>query len=1203
MKKQIMVWLMILSVLSLVNIGWAVVHEDGHTVGEPRDTLKVLPIPGYTGRYRANGVPEVNGPAKGEQRCLVILVKFPDQKNSFLHTPSSYRKLLFETSNDKSMATYYAEVSYGKISVTGTIAGDRWLTSAQNYVYYGGDDDGNPEHGDIDNISDTDGDGQIKDDAQGNPPDLPPEFNGRYSYVGVLAKEALALADPYVDYSVYDTNGDKHITPDELHLIIIHAGRDQAQSLLGKETDIWSHRYQTPGWQEHDGVNLAYYVMGAETSQMGTFAHEFGHDLGLPDLYDTTGASEGIGNWGLMGAGSHLGGGKTPAHLCAWSKAQLEWVNPIEITSGRTQLIDQVETQPIVYKLWKNGNYSGKEYFLIENRQKVGFDAKLPGPGLLIWHIDDSKLNNGNNDDVNHKLVDLEEADETESHDSDLDHNRNRGDDGDPWPGITVDRFFNDTSFPNSKDYSSNPTFVAVENISNSGTVMTAELRVSEGADSLSLSGTSHSPSTITPGQIAVIVEQLDLSVQQGENADGTITLTMLKLNQTGTAADSDITTVKLLASDQTTLIASSTFTSGTATFSNLNRQITAANPDTLYLALDVAATVTAGKTIKLEIPDSTYLAVNAPDTVSTAGFPIASGVATVVPPGGWPSDPTVNVPICTASGDQYVTQPVSDGTGGAIMAWTDHRSSSSSWDIYAQRVDAGGNVLWTIDGVPVCTAPDIQYTLQMVMDGAGGAIITWYDNRNGNPDIYAQRVNASGAVLWTINGIPICMAASSQEKHQLVSDGAGGAIIAWEDYRNSSSSSDIYAQRVDAKGTVLWTIDGMPICTVSTSQSYPQLVNDGAGGAIITWNDFRIGISTSDIYAQHVDASGNALWTTDGVPICTAADSQTYPQLVNDGAGGAIITWADFRIGIWDIYAQRVDASGSVLWTINGVPICTASGDQYSQQAVSDGAGGAIITWQDGRSSFYWDIYAQRVNANGKSLWITDGVFISSPGGTIGPQLVNDGVNGAILTWNSNSGLYAQRVNSSGAVLWTSNGTPICTLLYGHVPLLVSDGASGAIIAWADYRSGNNYDIYAQNVNPDGTLGGISGTGLSALAAAPIRPVVHITPQPLKAEPQPIPLITRTFQNYPNPFNPETWLPYQLADDAPVTLKIYSLNGRLVRTLALGVQKAGVYVTRDKAAYWDGRDDAGERVSSGVYFYTLRAGEFVATRKMLVVK
>jgi hypothetical protein len=91
--------------------------------------------------------------------------------------------------------------------------------------------------------------------------------------------------------------------------------------------------------------------------------------------------------------------------------------------------------------------------------------------------------------------------------------------------------------------------------------------------------------------------------------------------------------------------------------------------------------------------------------------------------------------------------------------------------------------------------------------------------------------------------------------------------------------------------------------------------------------------------------------------------------------------------------------------------------------------------------------------------------------------------------------------------------------------------------------------------------------------------------------------------QNFPNPFNPETWLPYQLAMDADVVIHIHNMRGQLIRSIFVGWQTAGSYVTKDRAIYWDGRDNLGERVSSGIYFYTLRAGNFKATRRMLMVK
>ncbi|MFQ5601009.1 MAG: hypothetical protein ACE5G2_10715, partial [Candidatus Krumholzibacteriia bacterium] len=131
----------------------------------------------------------------------------------------------------------------------------------------------------------------------------------------------------------------------------------------------------------------------------------------------------------------------------------------------------------------------------------------------------------------------------------------------------------------------------------------------------------------------------------------------------------------------------------------------------------------------------------------------------------------------------------------------------------------------------------------------------------------------------WSVDGIPIAFYASGQpEYHQITSDGSGGTIIAWQDSRGGEF--DIYAQRVDASGTVLWTGGGVAICTATGDQTRPRITSDGSGGAIITWQDDRSG-GNSDIYAQRVDASGTALWTARGVGICTAANGQYRPKII----------------------------------------------------------------------------------------------------------------------------------------------------------------------------------------------------------------------------------------------------------------------------------------------------------------------------------
>jgi hypothetical protein len=101
----------------------------------------------------------------------------------------------------------------------------------------------------------------------------------------------------------------------------------------------------------------------------------------------------------------------------------------------------------------------------------------------------------------------------------------------------------------------------------------------------------------------------------------------------------------------------------------------------------------------------------------------------------------------------------------------------------------------------------------------------------------------------------------------------------------------------------------------------------------------------------------------------------------------------------------------------------------------------------------------------------------------------------------------------------------------------------------------------------------------------------------------QQLPTETNLLQNYPNPFNPETWIPFSISERTHVVIKIYSITGQLIRILDLGVKDPGKYVSRDRAAYWDGRNDDGDEVASGVYFYRLHAGDYVSTKKMVVLK
>jgi hypothetical protein len=455
-----------------------------------------------------------------------------------------------------------------------------------------------------------------------------------------------------------------------------------------------------------------------------------------------------------------------------------------------------------------------------------------------------------------------------------------------------------------------------------------------------------------------------------------------------------------------------------------------------------------------------------------------------------WPNQPTVNLPICTTANNQQAPVLVPDGVGGALIAWSDARGAS--FDIYSQHVLPSGVVdpAWPANGRALCVATNNQQYPAIVSDGAGGAIVAWNDMRGGVAwDIYARHVFASGVLdpAWPVDGRAICTAAGSQESLDIISDGSGGAIITWWDSR-LSANYDIYAQHVLANGTVdaAWPTDGRALCVAAGNQIAPTIVSDGTGGAIIAWNDLRSGVS-NDIYAQHVQAGGAAdpAWPVDGRAVCTATSQQYRPTIVSDGAGGAIVTWYDLRGGSnYDIYAQHVLASGfpDPAWPADGRALCTAANSQYDPELVTDGAGGAIVTWYDSRSGTNYDIYAQHVLASGVAdpAWPADGrALCAAASDQTVPTIVADGSGGAIVSWQDFRGgaaydIYAQHVLASGAVdpTWPVDGRAISTATNAQVaPASVSDGAGGSIVVWQDLRS-SYYDIYAQRVARYGYLG-----------------------------------------------------------------------------------------------------------------------------------
>jgi immune inhibitor A len=395
---------------------------------------------------KANGVDEPNpNPIsinRGERTTLnaiVILVDFNDNvaTTDTLHFDSLLSSIgAYPTG---SFRDYYLENSYNNVDIIATVVG--WYRMPQNYTYY---------------------------------------TNGNYGFGSYpqnaqrMAEDAVWAADPYVDFSQYDNDGDNYVDA----LFIVHAG--PGAEVTGNPNHIWSHKWSTHDIPNVDGVWAWTYSTEPEDGKVGVFAHETGHALfGLPDLYDYDYDSYGCGNWTIMAGGSWNGGGTKPAHLDAWCKIESGFLDPVVPTSNLTGVqFPAVEYDSVVYKLWSYGTPT-TQYFLVENRRKTGFDQYIPFAGLVIYHVDETMPHNDwqwypGYTDFGHYKVAVEQADGYWH----MEKNTNGGDVSDPWPGTLNRRTFNDSTIPDTKDYYFSTTYVAVENISDAGDTMTADIKV-----------------------------------------------------------------------------------------------------------------------------------------------------------------------------------------------------------------------------------------------------------------------------------------------------------------------------------------------------------------------------------------------------------------------------------------------------------------------------------------------------------------------------------------------------------------------------------------------------------------------------------------------------------------------------------------------------------------------------------------------------
>jgi hypothetical protein len=482
------------------------------------------------------------------------------------------------------------------------------------------------------------------------------------------------------------------------------------------------------------------------------------------------------------------------------------------------------------------------------------------------------------------------------------------------------------------------------------------------------------------------------------------------------------------------------------------------------------------------------------------------------------------------------------------------------------------------------------HYSPAVASNPSGSFVITWLDMRNCNWDVYAQMYTPSGEPSGPNFKVNDDCGYAHQLSPAIAMDVSGNFVIVWADARDGCDNPDIYAQIYDNLGNPLGSNFRINDDTGEAFQYFPDIALDESGKLVFTWTDFRDGSCNPDIYAQCYSLTTGPLGSNFRVNHDTGFASQMFPSVASDGSGSFVITWTDFRDGIKnpDIYAQRYDSSANLLGSNFKVSDDVLTDYQLFPDISADNSGNFVITWTGSHGEWCdLDVYAQMYNSAGTPLGTN--FKVNDDTGCAWQYLSAIAMEGSgrfVITWidTRNSwdylDVYAQEFSSSGSPEGGNYLVPDSQFAHfsqGFVS--ASANSSNIYFTWMDDRRGEVWDIYARVINWLHTDVG-ENQGIAQLPSS-----------------------FELSQNYPNPFNPVTKIQFRVGrlefgEPVPTSLIVYNILGQKVKTLVDEERLPGSYEVT-----WDGKNEKGIEVGSGIYFYQLKTKDYTKTMKMALLR
>lgn len=452
-----------------------------------------------------------------------------------------------------------------------------------------------------------------------------------------------------------------------------------------------------------------------------------------------------------------------------------------------------------------------------------------------------------------------------------------------------------------------------------------------------------------------------------------------------------------------------------------------------------------------------------------------------------WATDPAVNTVVASGAGEQVLPKVATTADGSTYVGWFD--SGSGQYRVRLSRLDAAGNAVWGPNGILISANPQSTSLVDwdLIADSSGNCVLTFTDTRDGGDlDVFAYRVDPNGNQLWGANGVQLSVNADYEPSPRVTETSTGDFVFVWARLPNSGDGR-LFMQRVNAAGAIQLAAGGVAIVTqTGESPAFCDVVASENGDVIVSWiRNIKSFASPRHLRARRFTANGTSPWAANvNVFDALSLPIGYYPILEADGVGGAVLCWHRSEVsGIFNSFVQRVSASGTEVFAHNGVTVATSTATNHIDPtlAYDPSTGDMFVFWNERNSAqSQWGIYGQRIDATGTRQWGVNGL-IYAPVNTVYkflPRAVPY-AGGAIVTYGEEpTGLFGKdramafRTDGSGALVGSFAPIEIASTLStkSRMPTVI-DCVGNVRAVWEDDRNGTP-DLYAQAFNPDLTFG-----------------------------------------------------------------------------------------------------------------------------------